>query len=142
MTILLLLSTRNTKMNDMNLHPQEVFRIAEDVLHKAFCQICAEHFTLWTFRQYYKRGVHNTCVKIKRNSSELLIKRINYFFDSSFIFYTYLRRFSNLRATIITPIIAIRNKFPEHLQPKSEYSLFSFFPIFLPLVYILFPVDL
>lgn len=75
------------------------------------------------------------------NSSELLKNKT--FLNSGIIYYAYLIRSGNLGATITIPIIAaIRNKFPEHLQHKSEYSLFSFFPVFLPLVYIPYPVDL
>ena len=41
-----LLSTRNTKMNDMDLHPQEVSRLAEDALHKALPNMCRTLYSL------------------------------------------------------------------------------------------------
>lgn len=105
------------------LHLQRGSRLADDSFRNS-CQMCTEYFTTWTFRLLYKGSIY--IYLLKRKSSELQPE--NYFFDFSFIYYIYLRRFSNLGAIIIILITAIRNKFPEHLQPKSEYSLFSSSP--------------
>ena len=53
----LLLSTRNTKMNDMNFHPQEVSRLAEDVLHKTLPNMCRTLYSLGIQTALQKRGI-------------------------------------------------------------------------------------
>ena len=53
----LLLSTRNTKMNDMNFHPQEVSRLADDVLHKTLPNMCRTLYSLGIQTALQKRGI-------------------------------------------------------------------------------------
>ena len=51
-----LLSTSNTKLNDMNLYPQEVSRLAEDVLHKALPNTCRTLYSLGIQTALQRRG--------------------------------------------------------------------------------------
>lgn len=105
------------------LHPQRGSRLADDSFHKYLPSMCRTLYYLDIQRALQKKRIY--IYLLKRNSSELLSQKTSYFLDFGFIYYVYLRRFSNLGVTIIILITAIGNKFPEHLQPKSEYSLFS-----------------
>lgn len=61
------------------LHLQKGSRLAVDSFHNP-CQICTEQFTIWTFRELYKRSVY--IYLLKRKSSELLARKLVIFLTS------------------------------------------------------------